>query len=137
MIKLVALLKGSPHLSRNEVIDYYERHHAPLICSIIQDILEYRRSYLSEAIDGRDILTELLFADYASYERAMAAASTAEAAKRIGDDEARFLDRSATKLILADERRELSPHACRLGDDVGRLQIGRCDHTPMSTARAS
>ena len=119
MIKLVALLKGSPHLSRNEVIDYYERHHAPLICSIIQDILEYRRSYLSEAIDGRDILTELLFADHASYERAMAAASTAEAAKRIADDEARFLDRSATKLILAEERRELAPQASRLGDDVG------------------
>lgn len=119
IVKLVALLRGSALLSRNEVIDYYEHCHAPLIHSIIPEILEYRRSYLSEAIDGRDILTELLFADYASYERAMAAANTAEAAKRIADDEARFLDRSATKLILADERRELSPHACRLDDDVG------------------
>jgi len=119
MIKLVVLLKSARHLSRDEVTDYYDRCHVPLICSIMPGILEYRRSYLSEPIDGRDMLTELLFADHASYERAMAAARTAEAAKRIADDEARFLDRSATKLILADERRELSPQACRPGDDVG------------------
>lgn len=119
MIKLVALLKGAPHLSRDEVIDYYERCHVPLICSIMPNLLEYRRSSLSGQIDGCDLLTELLFADDASYQAAMAAALAPEAATRIAEDEARFLDRSATKLILADERREVSPQACRRGDDVG------------------
>jgi len=105
MAKLIALLRKAPHLSREEMIRYYETKHVPLIRSIVPGILDYRRNYLEEPIEGCDILTEITFADRTSYDAAMAAAAKPDAAQRIANDEENFLDRSATRLLLAEERR--------------------------------
>jgi len=103
MTKLIAFLKSSPRLSREQVIEYYETRHVPLICSIMPGILDYRRNFLSEPVGEFDIVTEVTFADQAAFDTAMAAATAAM--DKIAEDESNFLDNSVTKLVLADERR--------------------------------
>ena len=78
-------------------------------------IVEYRRSYvdLTGAIlsDGVappdfDVVTELWFKDRAGYEAMLAGPGNPEVAKRVADDEERFLDRAKTRFFVVDERTE-------------------------------
>jgi len=111
--KSIALLRRRADLSRDAFIDYYERHHAPLILSLIPGIVDYRRNYgLFEGafifpgaapIDF-DVVTELWFADRAAYDAAMSVATREDVAARIAADEENFLDRSATRMFLVEER---------------------------------
>ena len=113
MTKSIALLKRRADLSRDEFIDYYERNHAPLILSLLPGILDYRRNFAdfegAFAFPGAapfdfDVVTEIWFADRAAYDAAMAVALGPETAARIAADEENFLDRSATRMFLVDER---------------------------------
>jgi len=103
-VKLMAFLKASPHLSREEFVAYYEGRHVPLIREIMPGIVDYRRSYLPQAVGGFDVVTELWFNDRDSFDRAMALAMSSSGAARIARDEENFLDRSATVITLPDER---------------------------------
>ena len=111
--KVMALLGKKPGLSKAEFIDHYENRHVPLIKSMFDGIVEYRRSYvdLTGAIlsDGVappdfDVVTELWFKDRAGYEAMLAGPGNPEVAKRVADDEEYFLDRSKTRFFVVDER---------------------------------
>lgn len=113
MIKAIALLKARADLSREAFIEYYETRHVPLMRSILPETLEYRRNYIQ--LEGAfiypgasapdfDVITEMWYADRASYDRMMAIATRPEVAQRIAADEENFLDRSMTRMFLVDER---------------------------------
>ncbi len=112
--KSIALLRRRPGLSFEAFVDYYEHRHAPLILSLLPEIIDYRRNFarfegafVSEgaAPFDFDVVTELWFADCATYGRAMAVATRPEIAARIAADEENFLDRRATRMFLVEERR--------------------------------
>lgn len=113
MIKAIALLKARSDLSRAEFIRYYETRHVPLMRSILPETLEYRRNYIQ--LEGAfiypgtsapdfDVITEMWYANRASYDRMMAIATRPEVAQRIAADEENFLDRSRTRMFLVEER---------------------------------
>lgn len=111
MIKVIALLKAKPGLSRAEFIAYYETRHAPLILSLLPEIADYRRNYVDRtgafesavaAIDF-DSVTEMRFADRAAYDRFLACAARPEVAQAIAEDEENVFDRAATRMFVVDE----------------------------------
>lgn len=113
MIKAIALLKARPDLSREAFIRYYETRHVPLMRSILPETLEYRRNYIElegafiyegASVPDFDVITEMWYADRASYDRMMAIATRPEVAQRIAEDESNFLDRSKTRMFLVEER---------------------------------
>ena len=104
MFKLIAFITFAPHLTREEARDYYETRHVPLVKSLMPAIVRYQRNHLAERTAGIDAVTELWFADRAAADRAIADARTAPSiAQRIADDEENFMDRSATRLVIAEE----------------------------------
>ena len=106
MITSIALLKAREGLSRAELIDYYENHHVPLILSLAPAPAHYRRTYLPEPGERTfpadfDVVTHLTFADEDT-RRAWLALVLAEGSG-VAEDEARFLDRSATRGWVVEE----------------------------------
>lgn len=111
MIKAIALLRRKPGLTREEFIAYYETRHAPLIRSLLPGIADYRRNYVDRAgafesamaaIDF-DSVTEMRFADRATYDAFLARAADPEVARRIAEDEENVFDRAATRMFVVDE----------------------------------
>jgi uncharacterized protein (TIGR02118 family) len=107
MLKVFAYLAKRQGLEPDEFIDYYENHHVPLILSLAPAPTVYRRNYLvrgdeinsdEDSIDF-DVVTELVFPDRAAYvdwiERL--------AVEAVGEDEARFLDRTRTRAYVIEE----------------------------------
>jgi uncharacterized protein (TIGR02118 family) len=120
MFKCIALLKCKPDLSREAFIDYYETQHAPLIRRLLPGIIDYRRNYVE--LEGAflfpgaapidfDVITEIWFTDRNAYDRFAAAAADEDIARQIAQDEENFLDRSATRMMVVDERRSGAPNA--------------------------
>jgi uncharacterized protein (TIGR02118 family) len=112
MVKLIGLLKKKPGLTRQEFIDYYENHHAPLAVRITPMGHDYRRNYTKMArVNGQevdmageyDVVSEVWFRDQRSYEAFSAAMKHPEIFAQIKADEERFLDRSATKILIVEE----------------------------------
>jgi uncharacterized protein (TIGR02118 family) len=103
-VKLMAFLKAAPGLSREQFVDYYETRHVPLVKGIMPGIIDYRRNYLAEAVGGFDVVTEVWFEDREVFEHAMRLATSEPGAARIAEDEANFLDRSATVVAFPDEQ---------------------------------
>lgn len=129
MIKTIALLKRKAGLSRAEFIAYYETRHAPLIRSLLPDILDYRRNYVDRdgafestvaAIDF-DSVTEIYFADRAAYDRFLAMSARPEIAQAIADDEENVFDRAATRMFVVDQ----TPATLPIAPAVAELQAER------------
>ena len=108
MYKVIALLKKRDDLSHEAFVTYYESNHAPLILGEFPWIKEYRRNYVQSegAVFGSgvnavgcDVVTEILFESEKDYQRMMTAYENASVASRIENDEANFLDRSATRFF--------------------------------------
>jgi len=100
MIKVMAFLVKRPDISGEEIIDYYENHHVPLILSLGPPPARYTRNYIqrdvtAEPRDDVDIITELEFADVGTY-RAWVGAMYAPGSG-VAEDEKKFLDRSKTR----------------------------------------
>lgn len=117
MIKAIALLRRKPGLTREEFIVYYETRHAPLIRSLLPGIADYRRNYVDRAgafesavaaIDF-DSVTEMRFADRATYDAFLARAADPEVARRIAEDEENVFDRAATRMFVVDETPSVPP----------------------------
>lgn len=111
-LKVIAMLRKRPDISREDFIRYYEQNHAPLILSLLPGIIEYRRNFAvfdnAFVNDGAapfdfDVLTEIRFRDRAAYEAAMAIATEPAVAKRIANDEAHFLDSTGNRLFVVEE----------------------------------
>lgn len=110
-VKVIALLRRKPGLSREAFIAYYETRHAPLIRALLPDIADYRRNYVDgagaftspvAAIDF-DSVTEIRFADRAAYDRFLARAAEPAVAAAIAADEENVFDRAATRMFVVDE----------------------------------
>src|SRR5579884_3676691 len=108
MIKMIALLKRRPGMSRQEFRDYYERRHAPLILEQQgPNMLEYRRNYLTDkdmvvGVDdlGFDVISEFLYPDQAAFDRAFARLLAPECTKVREEDEAKLFDIKAIRVFL-------------------------------------
>jgi uncharacterized protein (TIGR02118 family) len=117
MIKLVGLLKKKDGLSREAFINYYENHHAPLACRLLPMGYDYRRSYTEKMrVNGHevndafeyDVVSELWFEDEGAYRAFAAAMSMPEIFNQIVADEEKFLDRSANRILIVDERKSFT-----------------------------
>jgi uncharacterized protein (TIGR02118 family) len=113
-VKVIALLKSKPGLTRAEFIDYYETRHAPLIRSIAPQIRDYRRNYLEAdgailapgaGLPDFDVITELWFDDQSAFDAAMVAFTDPQNAARIAHDEENVFDRSRTRFFVVAEQR--------------------------------
>ncbi len=108
MFKVLAFLTRREGLSTADFIDYYENHHIPLILRLATAPLLYKRRYRGERLTRAngtidfDVVTELGFADRASYLAWMA--QLADSDGQVAADEARFLDRSRTRAYVVEER---------------------------------
>ncbi|MBF6132094.1 EthD domain-containing protein [Nocardia otitidiscaviarum] len=104
MFKVVALLAKKPGLSTNQLIEYYERQHVPLVISLAPAPMSYRRNYVvSDNTAGDfDIITELTFPDQAAYESWVAVMYAPGSG--VTEDERNFLDRSRTRSFTVEER---------------------------------
>lgn len=111
MIKVIALLRKKPGMTREAFIARYETRHAPLILSLLPHIADYRRNYVDrkgafaaspDAIDF-DSVTQLRFASRAHYDAFLAAAEEPETARLIAEDEEALFDRAATRMFVVDE----------------------------------
>ncbi len=113
MFKCIALLKCKEGLSRAAFIDYYENQHAPLIRRLLPDIVEYRRNFIDlagaflpagDAGPDFDVITEIWFADRAAYDRFLARSADPDIARQIAEDEENLFDRSATRMVVVEEK---------------------------------
>lgn len=114
MIKLIGLLKKKAGLTRDEFIDYYENHHAPLACRLLPMGSDYRRSYTEKMrVNGvevndafeYDVVSELWFKDKSAYEAFATSMQTPEIFAQIVADEEKFLERGANRILVVDERK--------------------------------
>lgn len=100
--KVVVFIKKLPHVSMDEFIRYYEDRHVPLVNELLPFYALYRRNYLETALYPEgvakdfDVVTELGFADEDHYQAWLTALSDPDVIARIREDEANFLDSSAT-----------------------------------------
>ena len=108
MLKVFAFLARRPDIEREAFVDYYENRHVPLVCGLAPTPLVYKRNYLvrgddinreHDAIDF-DVVTELVFSDRSAFLDWIQKLSV----DAIGEDEARFLDRSRTRAYVVEER---------------------------------
>ena len=107
MLKVMAFLVKRPGISSEELVDYYENHHVPMILSLAPPPARYTRNYIrpdatAEPRDEVDIVTELEFADAGAYQAWVAVMYAPGSG--VADDEARFLDRSKTRSYAVIER---------------------------------
>jgi hypothetical protein len=112
MFKVFGFLSKKEGMATQAFIDYYEKHHVPLICRLAPTPDVYKRNYLSrgdelnrsdDAIDF-DVVTELVFPDRAAYLAWRAELSKPGSGEQVVADEEKFLDRSRTRACMIDER---------------------------------
>lgn len=110
-VEVVALLTRRADLSHEQMVEYYEMRHAPLILSFTPEIVRYERNFLRR--DGSivtpganepdfDVVTRLSFADEAAYQKAMARFAEPAVAQAIAEDEENVFDRSRTRFYRVD-----------------------------------
>lgn len=123
MIKLVIFMKKREELSRQQLIDYYENSHVPLIMQHSGSyMLDYRRSYpdwgdpitFSKSFDFNDdmtpdhdfdVITEIWVKDRATLNEMFAAAGTPELVKLVQADADQFRIQSSVRTIITEEHR--------------------------------
>jgi len=123
MIKLVALLKKRDDITREAFIAHYENSHVPLIMGFFEPfVVEYTRTYLdhdhplsfcggyggSAVFSGQtyDVVTTQSFRNQQDLDAFYQAAAAPGVGAAIAADEEKFLDRSATQvLIMLEEHR--------------------------------
>ena len=125
MIKIVIFMKKKEGLSREQLIDYYENSHVPLIMEQSAPyMLDYRRSYpdwsdpisFSKNFDFNDdmtpdhdfdVITEIWVKDRETLNAMFAAAGTPEQVKAIQADAGRFRIQSSVRTFITQEHRTL------------------------------
>jgi len=103
-VKLIALLAKRRDLERSAFVAWYEEYHVPTILEVMPGIIDYRRNFLPETTAGIDAVTEICFADKASYDAAMAAVCSPAASARIERDQQMLFDPEGIRTSLVDER---------------------------------
>ena len=112
MYKSIALLKAKPGMSREDFVHYYETRHAPLIRSLLPQIVEYRRNFIdvegaivfaNAKLPDFDVITELWFQNRADYDRMLTAHENPEVGGAIARDEENCFDRRKTRFFVVEE----------------------------------
>ena len=113
MLKILAFLSKRDDIATRAFIEYYERNHVPLICSLAPPPILYKRNYLvrgdelnrqEDATIDFDVVTELVFPDRAAYLAWGAQLSASSSGEHvISKDELNFLDRSRTRAYVVEE----------------------------------
>jgi uncharacterized protein (TIGR02118 family) len=120
MPKVIVLVRRNSSLSPEAFRDYYENHHVPLATSYIGEYVEsYRRNYPtadlsraevdpsrqgdSAASPSYDCITEFSFRDEERMQAMFAAIAEPEAQAVIAEDEAKFMDRDAMRVLVCEE----------------------------------
>jgi len=112
MLKIVILLKRRPGMSREDFIRHYEAVHSVLAVKLVPGMIDYRRNFIDPAKTvfgvsnehpGFDCITEMVFPDQATYERAFAEFSKQEVIDAITQDEEKLFDRSTIRSYFVDE----------------------------------
>jgi hypothetical protein len=112
LFKAMALLTIRPDLTHDQLVDYYENHHAKLIWSLFPWIVEYRRNFID--LEGSifapaaakldfDVVTELWFKDRGDFDRMLDAHANPEIGQAVANDEANCFDRSKTRFFAVEE----------------------------------
>lgn len=103
MLKLIVLLKRKRGITHEQFREHWETVHGPLVRRLTPGILRYVQNHPEEPADGIDGVAELWFADREGFEECRRF-GTSLAAEPIHDDEDLFLDRSAMRFMVVDER---------------------------------
>jgi hypothetical protein len=111
VLQILSYLVKRDDMTISEFIDYYEKHHVPLILSLAPPPAVYKRHYLrrgdalnlGEAKIDFDVVTEQVFTDRAAFHRWIGAVTQGDAGERVAADEARFLDRSRTRSCVVSD----------------------------------
>jgi len=106
MIKLMLLLSRKPGMTIADFRDYYENRHVPLATSFAAPLVRYRRNYIIERTLGApdcDCITEVWYDLEGKWSDHRDSLVSAEMAEIIAQDEAQFLDRNATRIIVVEE----------------------------------
>lgn len=101
-------MRKRPGISREEFIAYYEDRHVPLVGRLAGFPMAYRRNFTrfgdemsrnDDRIDF-DVVTELVFASREDMQAWRGRLLGTDGGQTLAEDEARFLDRSSTRMIL-------------------------------------
>jgi hypothetical protein len=112
MLKVFAFLTRKEGLEMQAFIDYYEKNHVPLICSLAPTPAVYKRNYVARADEFNleenggadfDVVTELVFPDRAAFQAWQAELFKPGVGERVVADELKFLDRSRTRAYVVEE----------------------------------
>ena len=112
MLKIVVLLTRKPGMLREDFIRHYETVHSVLAVKLVPGMIDYRRNYIdpsrtvfgvSNEWPGFDAITEMVFPDMATYERAFAEFSKQEVVDAITQDEEKLFDRTCIRSYFVDE----------------------------------
>ena len=112
MVKFIVLLKRKPGMSRADFIRHYETVHAVLAVKLVPGMIDYRRNFIDfdkvsfgmkNDHPGFDCVTEMIFPDMATYERAFAEFSKQEVVDAITQDEEKLFDRTTIRSYIVEE----------------------------------
>jgi hypothetical protein len=125
VLKLITLLKRRPDLSTEAFRSYYEARHARMADKYMNGrATRYVRRYLSPVTNpltgeaappAFDVLTEVWFADRATFDATMMMFASPEVAAEIASDEEHLFDRAKSLLFTEDEEHESQLRAVRQG----------------------
>jgi hypothetical protein len=111
MYKVLSFLSKRDDLTTSEFMEYYEKHHVPLILSLAPAPMLYKRRYIkgedkiirdAGEVDF-DVVTELGFADQAAFEAWMERLLAPSNGNIVAEDESRFLNRTKTRAYAPEE----------------------------------
>jgi hypothetical protein len=111
MLKLLSYLCKRDGITSEEFVDYYENRHVPLILSLAPAPAVYKRHYvlrgdslnIGEASIDFDVVTEQQWDHRNAFRQWMDAVTGGMAGERVGEDEARFLNRSRTRACVVTD----------------------------------
>lgn len=121
MIKILCFMTRKPGLNMQEFKTYYEEKHVPLINRLLPFHCDYRRNFVEDRphqtahmVQDRprdvdfDVLTELTYESEAMYQKTLDTLADPDVGGLIAEDEACFMDRSAIRVVIVDERRSIA-----------------------------
>ena len=116
VMKMIVFFKRRNDLTPEQFREHYETRHAPMALRLFPYIADYRRNYIRHDLQHRrtsgesihtqldfDAITEITFAAPDGYQRMQQDMTDATIRNQVVADEQRFLERSATLVLLVDE----------------------------------
>jgi len=110
MVKVIALIKKKPGLSREEFVRHYEEVHAPLAVKYFPTLKRYVRNHIITSPDAKeldfDCITEFWYDDMRGHQAVLDVLGDykTEIGQIFRDDEEKFMDGSKTVGFLVEEK---------------------------------